>query len=231
MTKKLAVFVEGQTEQIFLERLIKEIAGAHNVHFVLKNFSKHRIVNFRQIVRENEEVRYFVLLYDCQNDDQVKSKIRYERENLEKAGYNFIIGVRDLYPRPFDDIPALERNLLYGLPTKGIPIHIVIALTEIEAWFLQDYRHYPNISSGLDPSTFKAAFNFDPAVDSAEAVHHPTGLLTNIYASVGEEYSKSRASVQRTVAALDIDALVLETSSLIPRFHDLVGHINKFLEE
>lgn len=229
--RKLAVFVEGQTEQIFLERLIREIAGTKNVRFALRNFGQHRIVNFRQIVPDNEEARYFVMLYDCQNDGQVKSKIRDERENLEKAGYSVIIGLRDLYPRTFDELPALERNIRYGLPTKGIPIHIVIAITEVEAWFLQNAQHYPNISVGLDPSTFKAAFDFDPFADSAEKVHHPFGLLAAIYASAGEEYSKSRASVQRTVDALDVDNLVLSTATLIPKFHDLVSYIDKFLEE
>jgi hypothetical protein len=231
MMKKLAVFVEGQTEQIFLERLIKEIAGANNVRFVLRNFSNHRIVDFRQIVLENEDSRYFVMLYDCQRDEHVKSKIRDNRESLERAGYNVIIGLRDLYPKPFNELPALERNLRYGLPTKGIPIHIVIAITEVEAWFLQNARHYSNISASLDPSAFKAQFNFDPAVDSAETVHHPTGLLGNIYASAGEEYSKSRASVQRTVDALDVDDLVMTTSTLIPKFHELVACINEFLGE
>jgi hypothetical protein len=229
--KKLAVFVEGQTEQIFLERLIKEIAGDHNVHFVLKNFGQHKIVNFRQIIQENEQARYCVLLYDCQNDDQVKSKIRDERESLEKAGYDVIIGLRDLYPAPFSALAALKQNLRYGLPTKGIPIHIVLAIAEVEAWFLQDVRHYSVISASLDPTKFKGKFGFDPATDSAEAVHHPTDLLQKIYESVGEEYTKSRISVSRTVNALDIDDLVLTTDALIPQFHELVSQIDGFLQD
>jgi hypothetical protein len=231
VTKKLAVFVEGQTEQIFLERLIKEIAGEHNVYFALRNYGEHKIVNFKQIVQEGQEAKYFVLLYDCQGDGQVKSKIRDERESLEKADYSVIIGLRDLYPESFAALSALERNLRYGLPTKGIPIHIVIALTEVEAWFLQDSYHYTSISDLLDPATFKATFGFDPAVDSAEQVHHPSGLLAAIYASVGEEYLKSRASVQRTVNALDVDQLVLTTAAQIPKFHELVQHVDNFLDE
>jgi len=31
--RKLAIFVEGQTEMIFLERLLIEIAGAHAIVF------------------------------------------------------------------------------------------------------------------------------------------------------------------------------------------------------
>ena len=35
--KRLAVFVEGQTEQLFAERLIREIAGQANIRFELRS--------------------------------------------------------------------------------------------------------------------------------------------------------------------------------------------------
>ena len=229
MVKKLAFFVEGQTEQIFVQRLITEVAGAHNVNFAVRNYSDHRIVNFKQIAPEGQEQKHFVLLYNCQGDDQVKSKILYERDKLTKAGYGLIIGLRDLYPKPLADLDKVKRGLSYAVPTTGVPTHIILAVAEVEAWFLQEKNHYSNISTALDPSTFKAEFNFDPSVDSAELIEHPAILLRDIYRSAGKSYRKKRRYSERTVAALDIDSLCMTTQVALPHFHELMKHIDGFL--
>ena len=109
MTKRLAIYVEGQTEQVFIERLISEIAGAHNVRFSKTSYAESRIIKLDQIAGSAEE-EFFVLLYDCQGESNVKSKVLEDHGKLAKNGYQLIIGLRDLHPKPLADLSGVTET-------------------------------------------------------------------------------------------------------------------------
>lgn len=109
---KLAVFVEGWTELSFVERLIGEIAGSHNIAF-----EKRRIVGGSQVPRKVISIeatkpiagqKFYVLLFDCGGDHQVKPRIEEQHLSLTKSGFSAIIGLRDVRPNTCRrDIPLL----------------------------------------------------------------------------------------------------------------------------
>lgn len=229
--KRLAIFVEGQTEQLFLQTLIEEIAGkkqidVHSIVYGTAALAKLELTK-KRIFRAN--LKYWVLLMNCQNDEKVKSVIIEQRPTLTKAGYSLILGLRDLYPKTLADLEAVKRNIAYRLPTSGIPIHILVAVTEVEAWFLQDYTHYAEIDPELNHTEFKNLFGFDPMLDSAETVPWPSNLLHRIYQSVGKAYTKSRAHVQRTVHVLDYAEMYVTFPVRLPHLRELIGRIDGFL--
>ena len=230
-TRQLAIFVEGQTEQIFLKTLFEEIAGKRRiqVHAVTYETSALAALELRKKRWFRADLEYFVLLMNCQNDEKVKSVILEQRPSLTKAGYSLILGLRDLYPKTLDDIEAVKRNIAYGLPTAGVPTHILLAVAEVEAWFLQDHTHYARIDAGLDYSKFKGAFGFDPTADSAESIPWPSDLLHRIYRSVGKAYNKTRGHVQRTVNVLDYGEMYLTFPGKLPHLRELIAHIDAFL--
>lgn len=227
--KKLAVFVEGQTEQIFIKRLIEEVAGANNVILSIQSVSTNKIVSLSGQSATDDKAKYFVLIYDCQCDKKVKSSILDNRERLSKAGYSSIFGLFDLYPAPLSDLPRVQLSLYKYIPTAGIEIKLYLAIAEIEAWFLQDASHYQKISPQLTADRVRDISGFDPQVDSAESLPEPAKTLKSIYNSAGRGYDKSRAHVQRTVDALDIELLCITASPLIPSFASLYGDLDTFL--
>src|SRR5688572_30774655 len=113
--KKLAAFVEGYTELVFLERLIQEIV---NPNRVLIHNRKIRRGGKSGLPRSYGWVRpeapeagheYHVLIFDCGNDDLVKQRIREEYDSLAKQGFTKIIGLRDVFPSfAYADVPKLE---------------------------------------------------------------------------------------------------------------------------
>jgi hypothetical protein len=113
--KRLAVFVEGYTEVVFVERLIEEIAGHNRVQIEHRQIrggsSTPRIV--RQISASSPTgQKYYVLLFDCGGDSQVKTRILEEHENLTKNGYSRVIGIRDVRPTfSYGEIARLESSL------------------------------------------------------------------------------------------------------------------------
>jgi len=116
----MAIFVEGQTEQLFVAKLLREIAGEKNISIEQeKAISKngHRLFSVIQ-ASKNLDKKYYVLIRDCGNDELVQSDIRDSCESLAKKDYQKILGLRDVYPKTSADIPKLELGLKYGIPTK-----------------------------------------------------------------------------------------------------------------
>jgi hypothetical protein len=226
MTKKLAFFVEGQTERIFVQRLITEIAGEYHVKFDIYARS-NGVVTFSSI-EAPRGAKYAVLLFDCGSDGAVKSAIIDRWDRLSAAGYELVIGLRDLYPLPIAKAEETEAVLQIGLPGGPPEARIYLSVAEVEAWFLQERTHYVRVDSGLGLIDFRSNFAFDPETDSAELVNDPAQLLKQIYQSVRKTYKKKRMHVQRTVDALDYAELIYGCSDKIPRFGLLSARLNDF---
>ena len=86
--KKIAIFVEGQTEQLFTQELIKQIFGKENVTIEIMKFSgKQGMRNIAQLsISINNTAMYFFKIYDCSgggNNYTVKSDIREQLSLLK----------------------------------------------------------------------------------------------------------------------------------------------------
>lgn len=119
---KLAVFVEGYTEAVFVDRLIEEVAGANRVRIERRQIRGGRTTRRRSIqikaAQPDTGQQYYVLIIDCGGDDAVKQRILEEHENLSRVGYVKIIGLRDVRPKySHSEIPRLERGLSLYIKT------------------------------------------------------------------------------------------------------------------
>lgn len=228
--KRLAIFVEGQTEQILVQRLLQEMAGAKKIDFeVRKRSNLTRLTGNAAEAALATGPKYFVLIYDCEGDEQVKSMALDQRDSLIKAGYELVLGLRDLYPATLTDLPKIKMHLQTGVPTKQIRIRIMLAVAEIEAWFLQEYSHFQRIDPKLTPAAVRTIAGIDFSTTSAETVLAPAACLHAIYASVGKAYAKKRKSVQRTVDVLDIALLYCVAIALLPHFAEFCQEVEQFL--
>lgn len=229
--KKLALFVEGQTEQLFMKAFLEEVAGAKNIEFQTEVYGPSgSILKLRQATPGTDPThpQYFALLVNCQNDERVKSVVLDQRASLSRAGYSMILGLRDLFPIPLSKLESVKMNLRYGVPTSGVPTHILLAVAEVEAWFLQEASHFTRIDERLNTTEFRTKFGFDPENDSAELVERPAEMLHMIYSSVGKAYKKKKAHVERTVQVLDYATLYLRLPTLLPHLAALIGYLEGF---
>jgi len=219
MTKRFAVFVEGFTEQEFTIRLLTELAGKHGIEFEVHRQDKGYLSLVDFIPHESPVIH--VLVANCCNDGQVKSQIRDQYDSLKSAGYSLIVGLRDVYPFTHNDIENLEKNLLIGLPTDGLPIHIHLAIMEIEAWFLEETSHFSRIDNKITTAEL-IANGFDNSIICAYDVPHPAETLSKIYQSVGKGYSKNKRQVQRTIDALSYEELYINTRQKAPSLEKFI---------
>jgi len=210
--KKIALFVEGQTDQIFTEKLIREIIGKHG--FSITNY---KFLGGKNSIRKplwlttqntNADTEYYFVIYDCGGDDRVQSDIRERLDSLWEESFYLVIGIRDVYPET--DIEKLKYYLYFGIsPTPNDSVKIILAVNEIEAWFLAEETHYPKISKRISFETANEVAGIDVCKDNTESIFHPSDALKQIYMKGGTTYDKSKEKVQRTVEALNYENLYM----------------------
>ena len=229
---RLAVFVEGYTEVTFVERLIEEIAGEHKVLIEHREIrggaTTRRTMGLIKAAKRVTGQQYFVLIVDCGGDEQVKTRILEEHQNLTDKGYSRIISIRDVRPKfTYADIPRLEANLPRYVKTALIPVQFILAIMEIEAWFLAETTHYQKIDPSITVGAIEAALGFDPQTDDMEQRAVPANDLSNCYAIGGKSYLKHKA--KDTVDALDYTLIYMELCNKFRYLKQLIASIDAFL--
>lgn len=230
---KMAIFVEGQTEQVFVEQLVYEVAGRHRVHVdTVKGFggkkSPRQYMEI-QVTRPNPKKEYYVLICDCSNDSRVLSDIRDQYSSLTSQGFREIVGVRDVYPLPATDIATIRSDFSALAPSSTVVPVLVLSVMESEAWFIAEYSHFFRMHSLLIPSAVNAALGYDPSTHDVQTVAHPAEDLDRAYRVAGLSYNKSRKHVQRTVQVISYASVYLEVPRRIPDLQTLVDCIDRFL--
>ncbi|GAB6011141.1 DUF4276 family protein [Viscerimonas tarda] len=234
--KKIAFFVEGQTEQIFVDRLIREMVGRRSVSIISKRAQGGSSAPKQELVRSVSFVRnpsLLVLIYDCGSDNRVKSEIIENIPNLMKSGYSYIVGLRDLYPIQVTDLSRLKAGLKYMPPSIAKKYRdlfdIVVVVQEIETWFLAETHHYQRVDRRLTGSFINKLLGFNPyTIDPLER-KHPSKDLNDIYQLVGRSYSKRYWQVHQLVKKLDFDNILRRLRHSISSLNELVSIIERKL--
>lgn len=205
--KKLAIFVEGQTERIFCESILDRLAGTRDIEFVSRRASggkRHAryFIAINGVLTADSNAEFFILITDCGTDSRVASEVLDQYPTLKKAGYGKIIAIRDLRPIPRNKLKALHKGMENSLKKISIKFHIVIPVIETETWFLAEHSHFSRIHPNLTPPRVLAELQIDIINHDPEVRENPSNDLHNIYSLENLEYRKSEAEVNRTVNAL-----------------------------
>jgi len=214
--RRIAIFVEGQTEQIFLSKLVKELLGQKNVTVVEQSCGT-------KVALTNDALKFFVLVYDCRGDVAVKSQILKHRRSLLESGYQHIIGLRDVYPQKISDIPQLKQHLGYMLPQADLPAQIFLAIMEVESWFIQEHTHFKS-NTGIEYRTedFIRIIGLNPAEVSTETINHPYDSLVALYNHAAQAHDKSKATSEKLSKSLDYSKLCYEDTKMNGSLNDFV---------
>jgi hypothetical protein len=230
---RLAIFVEGYTEVVFVKKLIEEIAGKNKVlieHKKISGGSKSPRRVIRITASKPTGQQYYVLIFDCGGDGQVKTRIQEEHDNLTKAGYLGIIGIRDVRPVfNHSDIPRLEANLPKYIKTTLAPVSFILSIMEIEAWFLCETTHFTRIEPSITVNAIRNNLGFDPENEKMELRLCPANDLDDCYAIGGKSYDKTQTKIDITVNALDYALIYLDVRKKILYLDRLISNIETFL--
>lgn len=232
--KRMAFFVEGQTEQIFVNRLVRYLLGPKNTNIIQikvkggTNIPKQEITRHKSLARRPD---FEVLIVDCGSDNRVKSEMLENLENLNENNYKFLVGLRDLYPLPLDELERLEKGLRFLPPRlKKLPAEfdVIVAVREIETWFLTETTHFEKINKRLSGDYIKSRLGFNPFNIDPISREHPADDLNEIYKLVGQSYAKKFNQTQKMVQKLDIKEITGTLRRKISGVNRLLSLIEKF---
>jgi len=228
---KIAFFVEGLTELLFLKKLIKEIVN--DSKFVLRTQKMRgggRSLVRIEVLEEDHEIQTtecLILITECGGDSSVKSYILEQRQSLMKSGYKKVIGLVDLYPKEKNALSLYKRGLRYGVPQVPLEIDFIIAVMEIEAWFIAEKNHFPHIDLSINDDVIANSLGLSSIDDFiAEDIPHPAAALNDIYQTAGKAYKKKASTIERTIQTLDYSRLYLEMPDTISSLRELIDVIN-----
>ncbi|VFM97937.1 MAG: hypothetical protein BECKG1743D_GA0114223_102735 [Candidatus Kentron sp. G] len=233
--KKLAIFTEGRTEQIFAEKLVLFLGDDAKVAVRVERVEGGRRREPRRIIeitgtKEPEGHEFFVLIVDCGQDERVKSDILERYEGLAGAGYRHIVGIRDLAPHRREDLDRVRQGFQFKLPNDPITVSLILAIMETEAWFLAEHSHFSRLHEALTIERIRQEFGFDPMRDDMGLRDRPASDLEDIYFLEKIPYQKTREQVERTVNSLDLSLLRNRMATRIADLGKLVRLIEVFFE-
>jgi len=230
---KISIFVEGQTERIFLEKFLEEYFNP--AEFVVESCrligNKISVIRTRKIY---SGIQVYFLIYDVGNDERVASALLERAENMiNNKGYNHLLALRDLYPKHIQEknrvVNAMQREFnKYSYSNK---LKLILAIMEIEAWFLADYNLFSRMNSQLTPEYIQEETSYDLVNDNPESYYHPSKVVDDIYKLIGQRYKKRKKQSYKITHNIDYNFLFLDVaeSGKISSFFYFLECINESL--
>lgn len=242
---KIAIFVEGQTELIFVRDMLLKVFEYNNIHLECYNLftdTKHEKAEYAVL---NCEAEFCFEINNVGNDNRVLQAILKREQLMWHLGFDRIIGLRDMYSRHYKETiaekgnpnaidTAINQEFIAGSnatirkqakqPDK---IFFHYSIMEIEAWILGMYCIFEEFDALLTSEYIKEKLGFDlTEANVAEAFFRPAEVLGNILDLSAEKYEKSKSDINSIAAKIDkIYFQDLLDSGRCPSFNHFYGSL------
>lgn len=227
MPRRVAFFVEGNTEAIFVSRLLTEYLPVQTgLQIDHRRVIGEGMYSYRLSGTPPDMADFHVLLVDCANDERVLSYAVDQLPYLRNAGYESLTLLRDLFPSTLAALPKIRQVAADELADAQISAGLYIAVMEIEAWFLADASHLAQIDPLLTVEYVLIQTGIDLNVASVEGIAHPSASLNTIMQLCGRGYGKHEAEVHRSVSRIDFASLCTECADALPGLAAFLARIN-----
>lgn len=229
---KIALFVEGQTERIFLERLLDNYYTHPDFNVESQEIRGGRAKIITHINYTENNVKYYFLIFDVGGDGKVVSAIYERSKNLvANHAYNHIFGIRDLYPNSKEQLESINNSVSTIFKNDEIVnnVTLVIAIMEVETWFLANHSFFSKINLTLTTQIINETLGIDIEKDDLESYGHPAKMIDDILKLVGKSYKKKESDTHGICACLDFEELCLnvDVRARIKSFDNFLHKLDK----
>lgn len=215
MQKKIAIFVEGQGELLFVRNMIGHLFEdvAYSFECMLLKSNSFENVPYNH---ENPKAEVFFRIINASNDEKVVSVIKEREQGLINQGFDKVIGLRDVYSKKYRDLSGkkIDKNLIEkfikgaenSLADVSDPnkVSLHFSIMEVEAWWISMYSLLEKIHEGLTADKIKDSRGYCiKNQDVEEVIYHPAAELTEIMKMVGLEYGKKASDVEKIISEMD----------------------------
>lgn len=230
---KIALFVEGQAEQIFIrEMLLRRFAyNADDLQICCLRLIAEKLEPAEYDYGKEDALNHFLII-NAGNDNKVLSVMLRRHAGLISKGYQMIIGLRDMYSRFYreqsasvvnqklnKEIISAARQQIKDKDVTNVKIHF--AIMEVETWMLAMLDKWKGALSKDDISKY---FNLD---SNLEEIFHPSEVvkaLTGLYGPAYDKHSSQVNSIMANISWEDYSSLY--RSDRCPSFNLFIDDLN-----
>lgn len=217
--RKVAVFVEGQTELVFVREFLVKWFGydSNMIGFDCYNLLRSEFYDAAYTFGSLDSENYYMLV-NVGNDCSVLSKIRDRMNQLDTLGYQLVIGLRDMYSaqyikdvqaRRIDDavtqmhVNAAKEQIAQMEKKEKVNFHF--AIMEVEAWLLGMPKFLQQVDEKLTPEFVAQNVGVNLSENPEISLFHPAAELAKIYGLIGKTYDKHEADIASIMAYLEVE--------------------------
>ena len=228
---KIAVFVEGLTEDIFIEALLENYFSTGKIEISRVKHQGHtKAIYYRSLEQQGQYGEHFCLIVNVGSDEAVLSKLREEYQNMRKKGYSAFFGLRDLkseqYDRFGEDFIRKTQEIVDGFGVED-NVYFHFAKMEIEAWLLAAPGFLTRVNPSLTIEYVQSISGIDLDVTDPEiSIENPAAMIGRIFRAVGLRYRKRKSEIHGIVSKVNWDELCLDA-----REQGKVSYFFRFLDD
>lgn len=210
--RKIAVFVEGQTELIFTRELLLKCYEWQGLQIECHSLFNDSDLNPEEYPFPNPNATTHYQILNIGNDRKVLSSIIKREKYLFSEGQAFdkIVGLRDMYSKEYREATenhqidaTINQKFIDGYqktintqaqqPDK---IEFQFAIMELESWFLGMESLLPKIDIELTNDKIVDELGIDlQTIDPEVTFFHPASTISTILELVGARYAKKKQEV------------------------------------
>jgi hypothetical protein len=238
--KRIAIFTEGLSEFVFTRHLVPLLFGYENVSFeCLRLHAGNLQYTSFKYTCPNPQSHF--LIVNAGSDESVVTAIKDRELGLFAAGYDHIIGLRDVYSAEYrlfsqfiDDAVIVRfieaKNQVIQNMSDPSRIQVHFAIMEFESWLLAMYNLFPKIDPRLTSDTLRSALGVElRAISPERTFFHPSVQVGQIFGLVGRAYTKSEDDITSIVSSIDeANLLEAEENGRCPSLENYVTKIESF---
>ncbi len=215
--RKVAIFVEGQTELIFVRDFLLRLFDYSKLTLECWGLLGDKLSPRPYVYPcSNPEIHFMII--NVGGDERVLSSIKdRERRLIGEGGYEKIIGLRDMYSGAYaklsrgvinDDISdrfIQSHNSTIQKMTYHDRIKLYFAIMEIEAWFLSMYNVFQKIAPILSPGYIEENLQFDlRRIDPEKTFFKPSNQVNDIFMLFRSQYDKKKGDVEKITSKMEL---------------------------
>lgn len=214
--RKIAIFVEGQAEYIFVRDFLCTWYEYDTALLGIEcyEFRSSRTNDIPYPLGDRNSENYYQI-YNVGNDRSVMSKMLKEAPRLKNAGFQLIVGLSDMFGNEYhrtvqnrtineevnERFRQARREVIYA-SGHGDMVRFHFAIMEVEAWFLGMHRFLQQVDATLTPELILRQLELEITADPEPTHYHPAQILDDIYRLAGKRYGKHESDVCSITSAL-----------------------------
>lgn len=217
--KKIAIFTEGQSEQIFVRHFLTQVIGWEKISFECWKLYANRMdpAPFKY-AGEKAEIHFFIL--NVTNDERLLSAVNDREKRFIQKGYEKIIALRDMHSQKYSKrsggvidegitrIFIENANMTIKNMSNPSRIKMHFAIMELEAWFLGMYNMFERLNPALSIDYIEGELGFNLSViDPQTEFFKPADIVGNILQLIDWQYKKSEHDIESICSQINTNDL------------------------